>query len=222
MHAKCCAACKLASWSNCAALRAGLKNTNYFLTSTQGEFVLTLFERLTAEQLPFYLHLMKHLAHGGIPVPEPRPTNTAKSLHTVAANRGGGEQAWRGKSQLAPSPCTARPWAPCWRACTWWARLRPPPAQPARPALVERNRARGAAAPGSPPRLRCCSRNWLIKTMWRRRPPMPPAPRPGACRPVPRQRDVCRRHPHRLLRLLLCGRRHLAVRPGRVPERLVH
>jgi hypothetical protein len=45
---------------------------------------------------------------------------------------------------------------------------------------------------------------------------------PGACRPVPRQRDVRRRRTHRLLRLLLCGRGHLAVRPGRVPERLVH
>ena len=53
-------------------IEGGIENTNYFLTSDQGEFVLTLFERLTAEQLPFYLYLMKHLAHGGVPVPDPR------------------------------------------------------------------------------------------------------------------------------------------------------
>jgi homoserine kinase type II len=48
------------------------------------------------------------------------------------------------------------------------------------------------------------------------------AARPGARRPVPQQRDVRRRAPDRLLRLLFCRRRHLAVRPGRDRQRLVH
>lgn len=53
-------------------ITAGIENTNYFLTTTRGEFVLTLFEVLTREQLPFYIELMHHLARHGVPVPEPQ------------------------------------------------------------------------------------------------------------------------------------------------------
>jgi homoserine kinase type II len=52
-------------------IEGGIENTNYFATTENGEFVLTLFERLSAEQLPYYLCLMKHLAGRGLPVPEP-------------------------------------------------------------------------------------------------------------------------------------------------------
>ncbi|MER1968089.1 homoserine kinase [Castellaniella sp. GW247-6E4] len=53
-------------------ITAGIENTNYFLDTTRGEYVLTLFEVLTATQLPFYIELMHHLAGRGVPVPQPQ------------------------------------------------------------------------------------------------------------------------------------------------------
>jgi homoserine kinase type II len=62
---------------------SGIENTNFFLTTTAGRFVLTVFERLDAEHLPFYLGLMKHLAQRGLPVPEPAATARGSLLSAV-------------------------------------------------------------------------------------------------------------------------------------------
>ncbi|MFN7727335.1 MAG: homoserine kinase [Rubrivivax sp.] len=65
-------------------IRSGIENTNYYATTAQGQWVLTLFERLSPEQLPYYLRLMQHLARKGIPVPAPQADAQGEILHTVA------------------------------------------------------------------------------------------------------------------------------------------
>ncbi len=64
-------------------ITAGIENTNYFLNTTVGEYVLTLFEVLTHEQLPFYIELMHHLAQRHIPVPEPQTLRDGTRLTTL-------------------------------------------------------------------------------------------------------------------------------------------
>jgi len=83
-------------------IEGGIENTNYFATTRQGAWVLTLFERLTFEQLPFYLYLMQHLARRGIPVPNPAANADGKILHTVCGKPAAVVNRLRGKSQLAP------------------------------------------------------------------------------------------------------------------------
>ena len=102
-------------------IEGGIENTNYFASTDQGEYVLTLFERLSFAQLPYYLCLMKHLADAGLPVPAPAadPAQTpivadgthplevpadapCALLHTVAGKPAAVVHRLSGRSELAP------------------------------------------------------------------------------------------------------------------------
>ena len=82
----------------------GIENTNYFVDTDQGQYVLTLFERLTFEQLPFYLHLMKHLAMRGIPVPDPVADAKGNILHRLKRKPAAVVNKLPGHSELVPTP----------------------------------------------------------------------------------------------------------------------
>lgn len=66
----------LGALADMAPIAAGIENTNYFVTTARGRFVLTLYERLPADELPFYLNLMAHLARAGVEVPAPAADRT--------------------------------------------------------------------------------------------------------------------------------------------------
>src|SRR5690606_12482862 len=64
-------------------IASGIENSNFFVDTGTGRYVLTLFEVLRAEQLPFYLLLMQHLAARGIPCPDPVPDRRGRLLGSL-------------------------------------------------------------------------------------------------------------------------------------------
>ncbi len=52
-------------------INAGIENTNYFVTTENGEFVLTIFEEIGFDTLPYYLNFMAHLSDHGMPTAHP-------------------------------------------------------------------------------------------------------------------------------------------------------
>ncbi|MEH6462217.1 homoserine kinase [Chitinimonas sp. JJ19] len=65
-------------------IAAGITNTNYAVTTTQGKYVLTLFETLQAHELPFYVNLIAHLAHHGIACAAPIANQRDEYIDTLA------------------------------------------------------------------------------------------------------------------------------------------
>ncbi|CAG2151230.1 Homoserine kinase [Cupriavidus campinensis] len=87
-------------------IASGIENSNFFLTMEQDgvtrEYVLTIFERLSFAQLPYYLHLMDHLARHGISVPAPVAARDGEILRALKGKPATIVTRLSGASQLAP------------------------------------------------------------------------------------------------------------------------
>lgn len=59
-------------------ITAGIENSNFYVTTSSGRWVLTIFERLSEAQLPFYLELCRHLGDKGLAVCAPEKTRDGK------------------------------------------------------------------------------------------------------------------------------------------------
>jgi len=65
---------RIGTLTNFEGIAAGIENSNFFITTEgseySGRFVLTIFERLDATELPYFMRLMKHLAANGLSCPD--------------------------------------------------------------------------------------------------------------------------------------------------------
>lgn len=85
-------------------IASGIENSNFFIDTEQGEYVLTIFENLSFEQLPFYLKLMRHLADHGVLVPAPIANQNGELCVALHGKPAAIVSKLNGSSQMAPQP----------------------------------------------------------------------------------------------------------------------
>ena len=83
-------------------ISAGVQNSNFFVTTSLGRYVLTLFETMPRAELPFYLHLMAHLARHGLPVPAPIANRDNEYLGSLSGKPAVLVTRLAGRSEMAP------------------------------------------------------------------------------------------------------------------------
>ena len=68
----------------CKGIAEGVENSNFLLTTEQGNFILTLYEkRVAPADLPFFIALMDHLAHQGVACPTPVRARDGEALRQL-------------------------------------------------------------------------------------------------------------------------------------------
>ncbi|MCS3904218.1 homoserine kinase type II [Methylohalomonas lacus] len=86
----------------------GIENTNYFVTTSTGDYVLTLFEVLQADELPYFLELMAFLAEHDIPSAHPVPDRNGMYLQRLNGKPAALVQRLNGASVDLPTPTQCR------------------------------------------------------------------------------------------------------------------
>ncbi|MEE8263775.1 MAG: homoserine kinase [Gammaproteobacteria bacterium] len=93
----------LGELSHFQGISEGIENTNYFVTTSNGEFVLTLFEALEATELPYFLELMAFLAEHNIPSAHPIADNNGTYLRQLNGRPAALVRRLKGFSVKAPT-----------------------------------------------------------------------------------------------------------------------
>lgn len=66
-----------------SGIQAGITNSNYILETDENKLILTLFEELKPNQLPFFINLMRFLANKNIPCPKPIADQNNTFIHII-------------------------------------------------------------------------------------------------------------------------------------------
>lgn len=69
-------------------IAAGIENSNFFIDTDRDRYVLTIFERMNPEELPYFMHLMHHLAARRFPCPDVMPRQEGGFLFDVKGKKG--------------------------------------------------------------------------------------------------------------------------------------
>jgi len=85
-------------------IASGIENSNWFVTTTAGRYVLTLFERMSAQELSFHLGLLHHLAARGIPCPDPVADRDGVVLDTLMGKPAALCSRLDGQPEMRPGP----------------------------------------------------------------------------------------------------------------------
>ena len=90
-------------------IASGIENSNFFIATRTGEYVLTIFEKLSFEELPFYLNLMRHLAERGVLVPAPIANRDGSLITPLHGKPAALVSKLEGGHQMSPAPshCSA-------------------------------------------------------------------------------------------------------------------
>lgn len=89
-------------------ISAGIENTNYFVDTSAGRFVLTIFESLSMQELPYFLNLMAFLAEHDIPSAHPVASDDNKYLLELQGKPAALVKRLRGHEVTSPEPVHAR------------------------------------------------------------------------------------------------------------------
>lgn len=85
-------------------IESGITNTNYFVDTTLGRWVLTLFEQMDTEALPFFMAVMDHLAAHGVPSAHPVARNNGSFLSQMHGRPAALVYRLHGRSITQPEP----------------------------------------------------------------------------------------------------------------------
>ena len=89
-------------------IREGIENTNYFIQTEKGKFILTLYEKRVEEKdLPFFMSLMRNLLDKKFPSPEPIINRNGSYISDVLGKKAAIVSFLEGKAkkQLSPNDC---------------------------------------------------------------------------------------------------------------------